>query len=61
MRTLRKLLLGETWTLPLGVALAVGAGGLTDWLAPGVWHDAGGPALLVAVAGVLVASSGRSR
>lgn len=59
MRTLRKLLLGETWTLPLGVALAVGAAGLLSWLAPGLWHAAGGPLLLGAVAAVLVASAGR--
>jgi hypothetical protein len=48
VRTLRKLVLGETWSLPIGIAVAVlvafavreaaGAGG---W-----WEDAGGFVLL---------------
>jgi hypothetical protein len=53
---LRKLVLGETWTLPLGVALVLAAGLVLDaafgddrW-----WRDAGGFLLL---AGVLVALS----
>jgi hypothetical protein len=53
---LRKLVLGETWTLPLGVALVLVAGLVLDaafgterW-----WRDAGGFLLL---AGVLVALS----
>ena len=48
MRTLRKLVLGETWTLPIGIALAVlvafgvrEAAGAADW-----WEDAGGFVLL---------------
>lgn len=56
MRTLRKLVLGETWTLPVGVALAVGGGAIVAELAPSAWHDAGGPALLVAAVAVLLAS-----
>jgi hypothetical protein len=44
VRTLRKLVLGETWALPIGIALAVLAAvairavaGPTGW-----WHQAGG-------------------
>jgi len=53
---LRKLVLGETWALPLGVGLVLALGLVLDaafgddrW-----WHDAGGFVLL---AGVLVALS----
>ena len=56
MSALRKLVLGETWTLPLGVAVVLVAGLLLDaafgddaW-----WRHAGGFVLL---AGVLVALS----
>jgi hypothetical protein len=48
LRALRKLVLGETWSLPLGIALAVGgaflvreAAGTSGW-----WEDAGGFVLL---------------
>jgi hypothetical protein len=48
MRTLRKLVLGETWTLPAGIAVAVlaayavrAAAGASGW-----WQDAGGFVLL---------------
>ena len=48
MRTLRKLVLGETWALPIGIATAVGtaallraAAGAEAW-----WTDAGGFVLL---------------
>ena len=48
MRALRKLVLGETWTLPIGIAVAVGAAALlraiagsADW-----WEDLGGFILL---------------
>jgi hypothetical protein len=53
---LRKLVLGETWTLPLGVALVLAAGLLLDAAFGGErwWRDAGGFLLL---AGVLVALS----
>jgi hypothetical protein len=54
MRTLRKLVLGETWALPIGIAVAVGlaavasaAAGNADW-----WEDLGGFVLL----GLLVAA-----
>jgi hypothetical protein len=54
-RTLGKLVLGETWQLPLGVAASValaavlrlGTGGL------GWWRDAGGAVLAALLAGAL--------
>ena len=58
MRTLRKLVLGETWTLPIGIALAVGVAALlravagsADW-----WRDAGGFVLLALLAVAFVAA-----
>ena len=58
IRTLRKLVLGETWTLPLGVGLTLAlalalhavAGG-TSW-----WRHAGGFLLLGLVLAALTAS-----
>jgi hypothetical protein len=48
LRTLRKLVLGETWALPIGIAVAVlvavavrAASGAGAW-----WHDGGGFVLL---------------
>jgi hypothetical protein len=51
LRTLRKLVLGETWTLPLGVAVAVGVAGIARALAGahGWWRDGGGFVLLALV------------
>jgi hypothetical protein len=53
---LRKLVLGETWTLPLGVAVVLAAGLVLDaaFGAERWWHHAGGFLLL---AGVLLALS----
>jgi hypothetical protein len=44
LRTLRKLVLGETWVLPLGVAVAVGAAAVVRALAGthGWWRQGGG-------------------
>ena len=56
LRTLRKLVLGETWVLPLGVAAIAGAALAIDAIGSDAWQDAGGLAVLVAVAGLLVAS-----
>jgi len=54
VREFRLLVLGETWTIPVGVAalLLVGAGARTA--IPELWRDAGG---LVLVAGVLAVLS----
>ncbi|MEA2226929.1 MAG: hypothetical protein QOD81_1403 [Solirubrobacteraceae bacterium] len=53
MRTLRKLVLGETWTLPLGIAVAVGIAGVLRLVAGpgGWWEDAGGWVLLALLVG----------
>jgi hypothetical protein len=59
LRELRSLVLGDTWTVPLGVAVVVGAGAVVHALAPEFWRDAGGALLLAGVAGVLVAAVGR--
>ena len=57
---LKKLILGETWLLPLGVALSVAAALVVRHLLGAHWHELGGFILLVAVIAVLVASVGRS-
>jgi hypothetical protein len=59
--TLRKLVLGETWTLPIGVAVAVGAAGILRAVAGdhGWWHDAGGFVLLGLILLALLAAVGR--
>jgi hypothetical protein len=55
VRTLRKLLLGETWALPLGVAVALAVGGAIRLLGgPDGWfHRAGGWLLFALLAGAL--------
>jgi hypothetical protein len=57
LRTLRKLVLGETWTLPVGVAVALGAAALVRVATggDGWWREGGGvllAALLVAALAV---------
>jgi hypothetical protein len=59
MQTLRKLVLGETWVLPIGVALAVGGAAVLRSLAGdhGWWREGGGFVLLgLVVAALLVAA-----
>jgi hypothetical protein len=61
MRTLKKLVLGETWWLPLGIAVVLAVGGLAlRPLVPTLWHDAGGFLLLAGVLGVLLSSVART-
>ena len=56
MRALRKLILGETVALPVGVALVlVVALALEQW-GPSWWPDAGGFILLALVVAVLTAA-----
>jgi hypothetical protein len=56
LRALKKLLLGETWMLPLGIAVVVAAGLLVRPLASHVWEHLGGFMLLAGVLAVLLAS-----
>jgi len=56
LRTLKKLLFGETWLLPVGLAVALAATLLVRHLIGAGWHDFGGFVLLACVAGVLLAS-----
>ena len=61
LKTLRKLVLGETWVLPIGVALAVGAAGVLRAVAGdhGWWRDAGGFVLLGLVLVALLVAARR--
>jgi hypothetical protein len=59
LREARKAVFGETWGLPLAVALLVGASVALKHAAPGLWEHAGGWLLLAAVAGLLVWLVGR--
>ena len=62
LRALRQLLLGETWTLPLGVAAVLLIGVAVRAGAPGLWPDIGGFVLLAGILAVLLTSlrGGRS-
>jgi hypothetical protein len=61
IRTVRKLVLGETWSLPIGVAVAVGAAAVLRAVAGHAawWRDAGGFVLLALVVVALLAAVGR--
>jgi hypothetical protein len=59
--TLRKLVLGETWTLPIGVGLAVGVAALLESVGGEWWHEAGGFVLLALVLLALLVAVGRPR
>ncbi|MEA2130798.1 MAG: hypothetical protein QOJ85_3689 [Solirubrobacteraceae bacterium] len=60
LRTLKKLVLGETWVLPVGVAVVVGAAALlVRPLASTAWHRLGGLIILAGVLGLLVISVAR--
>ena len=56
MRALRKLVLGETIALPVGVALVLVVGLALEALAGAWWEDAGGFVLLALVVAVLAVS-----
>jgi hypothetical protein len=53
---LRKLVLGETWILPLGVAVTLLAGLALDAAGPGWWHRAGGFVVLAGALATLAVS-----
>jgi hypothetical protein len=58
LQQLRKLILGETWTLPIGVALSLGIAAIVRELAgpDGWWKHAGGYVLFGLVVLALSAS-----
>jgi hypothetical protein len=56
MRALRKLVLGETVALPVGVALVLAAGLVLRDVAGEWWQDDGGFVLLALVVAVLAAA-----
>jgi hypothetical protein len=59
LRTLRKLVLGETWWLPVGVALVLIAGLVLHEAAPDAWSGAGGFLVLAGVLAVLLTGIAR--
>jgi hypothetical protein len=63
MRALRKLVLGETWTLPIGIAVAVGTAAGVRAVAgsDGWWASAGGFVLLALLVGAFAAALGSRR
>ena len=54
VQALRQLVLGETWTLPVGVLGVLIAGAGLRHALPHAWHDVGGLFLLAGVIAVLV-------
>ena len=50
---LRSLVLGETWVVPIGVAMLLGGAALAEGVADSLWHD-GGAVLLTAGAVIVV-------
>lgn len=60
LRTLKRLLLGETWLLPAGIGIVVAAAGLLARPAIPAWPHLGGFVLLAGVLAVLVASVARA-
>lgn len=60
LRSLRLLILGETWLLPAGVAAVLLAAAGLRTLEPQLWRSVGGLALLAGVACVLALSAARS-
>jgi hypothetical protein len=62
LRSLRALILGETWTIPLGVATAVAVAALLRAaVSDHLWDQIGGFALAALVAATLVVSLRTSR
>jgi hypothetical protein len=60
LRTLKKLLFGETWLLPVGIATILIAAGLLRHVAPASWPHLGGAFLAAGIVLVLVSSVTRS-
>ena len=61
LTSLRRLILGETWTIPLGVGAALGlAVVMRAWLPHAAWQAAGGFCLAMFVLAVLAFSLRRA-
>ena len=57
LHTLKKLVLGETWLLPLGVAVVVGGSDLiVRPLVGAEWHHLGGLIILAGIVALLLVS-----
>jgi hypothetical protein len=54
LRTLKQLLFGETWLLPIGIAIVVVAAWLIRTLDRDLWTHAGGLIVLIGVVAVLL-------
>jgi hypothetical protein len=63
LHTLRKIVFGETWVLPIGIALAVGAAFVVRAVAgrDGWWQHGGGFVLLAGVVAALMVAVGRPK
>jgi hypothetical protein len=62
LRSLRSLLFGETWTIPLGVGAAIVIAVLVrSWLSAHAWQETGGFVLAALVAATLAVSVWASR
>jgi uncharacterized membrane protein YhhN len=60
LRNLKKLVLGETWLLPLGVAVVVGGSALLVRPMVGAeWHHVGGLIILAGIVALLLVSVAR--
>jgi len=57
LRELRKLVPGETWVLPLGVAALLAGALVLRAVAPDLWEDLGGLLLLGGVVGLLAVAT----
>ncbi len=53
--SVRKLVLGETWVLPISIAIMLCVLLALRGLAPSVWDQAGGPVTLLGTLGCLFA------
>jgi len=59
LRSLRSIVLGETWTLPVGVGVILLAGFLLRGVDEALWRDLGGAVLLAGVLAVLAIAAPR--
>ncbi len=57
----RKAVFGETWALPVAVAMLLGASVAIKLIAPDAWTDLGGPLLLAGAVAALVVLVERGR